>query len=318
MTSTPPELTILISNYNTRALLEPCLRSVLADIARSTLRAEVVVVDDDSTDGSAEMVEQNFPHVILVRCDRNQGYARANNIGINRASGRTIFLLNSDTIVSPGTLRALLAALERGVDIGAVGPVLVNPDGSLQRSCWPFPLRGLIGNSLLLFRAGLWDDYRSWYHPSDRVVDCISSAALLIRRDVLDRVGHLDEQFWVYGVDIDWALRARRRGYKCLSVSNTRVIHHGGASWSDLPLMAADHLKSQLHLFKKHYGPVGVALFRSLVFLNSVARLFVWGALAMLGRQHVRTKVDYFRSMARWSLKGTTPGLSGASSIPPG
>jgi GT2 family glycosyltransferase len=317
MTSTPPELSILISSHNTRALLDTCLRSVLDDVGRGSLRAEIIVVDDDSNDGSAEMVEQRFPDVILIRCDGNQGYARANNIGIARSSGKSIFLLNSDTIVLPGALRAMVSALERRSDIGAVGPVLVNTDGSLQRSCWPFPLRGLIGNSLLLFRAGVWDDYRSWSHPGDRVVDCISSAALLIRREALEQAGLLDEHFWVYGVDIDWALRARRKGYRCLSISGARVVHYGGASWSHLPLMAADHLNSHLRLFRKHYGPVGVALFRSLVFLNSVTRLCVWGLLSILGRPQVRTKVDYFRLMARWSLRGITSDLSGAGSIPP-
>lgn len=312
-----PELSIVISNHNTRELLEPCVRSVFNEMERAGLHAELIVVDDASTDGSAEMVAATFPKVTLIRCQEREGYARANNIGIACSAGWAVLLLNSDTVVLPEALSEMLAALRRRDDVAAVGPMLLNPNGTLQRSCWPFPLRALVGNTLPLFRTGLWDDYRSWDHRVDREVDCISSAALMVRRLALDRVGLLDEQFWVYGVDIDWAMRARGKGYRCLSLSGARVIHHGGASWRSLPQMTADHLNGQLRLFRKHYGPAGVAVFRAVVFVNSLARFLIWGAAWVLGRQDLRPKVDYFKHMARWCLTGMASRLPGSGSIPP-
>jgi GT2 family glycosyltransferase len=228
-----PDLSVVISTFNTRAMLAACLESVFHDLERAGLNYEVIVVDDASTDGSAEMVAARFPQVRLLRHAVNQGYARANNAGMCAAGGAAVFLLNSDTVVVPGSISTLLDALGRGERPAAVGPRLLNPDGTDQRSCWRFPLVWLIGNTLWLFRLGMLDDYGAGERRADRPVDWLSSAALMVKADALADVGPFDEHFGVYGVDVDWALRARRRGHKSVYVPRAQVVHHGRASWGE-------------------------------------------------------------------------------------
>jgi GT2 family glycosyltransferase len=296
---------VVITTANARAVVGPCLDSLLADVRGARVPHEVIVVDDASADGTAEFVAAGFPDVTLIRADAPSGYAAANNIGIRAASGDAVLLLNADTVVRPGAVTALLAALDRYPRAAAVGPTLLNPDGSIQRSCWRFPLRTVIGNTLWLFRAGVWDDYRAWDHRADRPVDWVSSAALMIRRAAFATVGLLDERFWVYGVDIDWGLRARRAGYEIVSVAAARIVHLGGRSWGNATdRQYEDHMRSQALLFRLHHGRAGLILFHGLILLNSAARVLVWGLPSLLGLETARRKTAEFLRLARWSLTG--------------
>ncbi len=299
------DLSVVISTFNTRALLEACLRSLLEDLARSDFTYEVIVVDDASTDGSAEMVAAQFPQVRLITQTENGGYARGNNAGVRAAVGRAVLLLNSDTVVRPGCVSSLFGALVRRKQPVAVGPTLLNADGTVQRSCWRFPLASLLGNTMWLFSLKLLNDYEVWDGRTDREVDWISSAALLVRAVAFVDVGFFDERFGVYGVDVDWALRARRKGYRFVQVAGPMVVHHGRASWGEARArMYSDHLHSHGLLFRKHYGPLGLALYRSVVLVNSMIRMLFWGLLAMLGKGRLDHKVAHFRRLIRWSVMG--------------
>jgi GT2 family glycosyltransferase len=298
------DVSVVISNHNTRDMLRACLQSVLQDLDRSSLSCEVIVVDDASEDGSADMVASQFPRVTLLRNIDTRGYAKTNNTGIRAASGAAVLLLNSDTVVLSGSIAGMYNALHCRPETAAAGPTLLNPDGTVQRSCWLFPIPSLIGNTLLLFRLGLWDDYRSWDHRVDREVDWISSAALMIRTSAVQDVGLFDEQFWVYGVDVDWAMRARRKGYRYLSLERSKVIHCGGASWAGaLDRMSHDHMQSQDRLFRKHYGMLGLILYKVVVLMTSAVRLVFWGIPYLLGRRGLGPKVAYFRTLIRWTLR---------------
>lgn len=298
------DVSVVLTSCNTRDLLLACLRSVTADLTSSGVTWEIIVVDDGSTDDTSTAVKKAFPHVRLFRNEQPQGYARANNIGIQAARGDAVLLLNSDTVVHPGAIPAMIAALQRDARIGGVGPMLRNGDGSLQRSCFRFPLTSLIGNSLPLFRLRIWDDYRYWDHRTDRVVDCISSAALLVRRSVFDEVGLLDEKFWVYGIDIDYAMRMRAKGYRLLSLHDASITHYGGASWQKMSeRIFADNVRSHERLFRKHYGLAGFALFRTLLLANSVTRLAFWGAVCAVGARRYRHRVDHYRRHLQWALR---------------
>ena len=301
--TTAVDVSVIISNFNNRAMLEPCLRSVLQDLAVSGLGYEVIVVDDGSTDGSGEMIAALFPEVTLIRLTANLGYARANNVGLRAASGRSVMLLNSDTVVLPGAIAMMHHALVQRPDLAAVGPTLLNADGTVQRSCWPLPVKSLVGNTLLMFSLGIGDDYRNWDHRTDREVEWIGSAALLIRRGALEDVGLLDEEFWVYGVDLDWAIRARRRGYRYLSLSGARIVHYGRSSWATMSeRMRRDDLQSSARLFRKHYGALGLLLYRGVVLFNSILRIGLWGVPYLLGRKQLGPKLVYFISLIRLTL----------------
>jgi GT2 family glycosyltransferase len=270
------DVSVVIVNYNTWHLLRDCLASVLADAAESGLQVEVVVVDNGSTDGSPERVARHFPQVRLIRNARNVGYAAGTNQGIRASSGRNLLLLNSDTVVRPGALREMCAKLDARQDLAGVAPKLTNPDGTVQQSCWLFPLRALVVHVFGLGRLRLVDDYRSWDHRYDREVPWVSSAALMVPRRVLERVGLLDEEFF-YGVDTDWCHRARRMGYRFLSLASAEVVHYGRGSRQgplDAPFAGGPHVQDRY--VRKHYGSWGAALFRGLLFFGALPRLVAW------------------------------------------
>lgn len=307
--SARPDVSVVISNYNTRDRLEACLRSLTSDLETSGLRFEVLVVDDASSDGSPEMVAASFPAVRLLQTGVNCGYAKANNIGVRAAGGAAVLLLNSDTVVMPGAIPALHQTLRQSRRLAAVGPVLLNPDHTVQRSCWRYPMTGLVGNMFALFTVRVWDDYRRWDGARNQCVDWMSSAAMMIDRAALDRVGLFDEAFWVYGVDIDWAVRAHRAGYRFLAVAGARIIHHGRSSWGTMGTrMRLDHMRSQDRLFRKHYGRAGWLFYRAAMLCSSAVRLVVWGIPCLLGNRRLDPKVAFLVESVRWAVRGDRGG----------
>lgn len=298
------DLSVVITSRNTRDFLRSCLDSVLDDLRSSALTWEVLVIDDGSTDGSADMVRGRYPEVRLYRWDNPRGYAASNNVGIIQSRGTYVWLLNSDTVVPAGAAEQLVQGLEAHPWAGAAGPVLRNPDGSVQRSCFRYPWQTLLGNSVPLAVLGLWDDYRHWDHRRPRRVDVISSAALLVRREVFDRVGLLDEDFGVYFVDVDLALRMRQHGWGMVSLPRPHILHYGGGSWTGQSLArTGDRMRGQERLIRKHYGDVGFLIFRALLAASAVVRLPVWKIAGMMGASQASGRETYFRHLLRWCLK---------------
>lgn len=295
------DLSAVVTNFNTAHLLEGCLDSLLQDTARAGLSAEVILVDDASTDGSADLVATRFPSVRLIRHEERRGYAASNNVGMAAARGQYLLLLNSDTQTAAGAVPAMLHAA-RTHPRTIVAPRLLNPDGTPQHSAWRFPLTWLIGNTLFLFRLGLWHDYTEMA-AGTRAVDWASSAAWLVSRSAASQVGPFDEGFGLYGVDVDWAYRARRQGFRFLFLSEASIAHFGRASWAGQrdPLVA-DHLAGHMRFFRKHYGTLGATLYRVLVFVNSAARAVVWSIPFALGNKRGGHKVRHFLRMLRWSI----------------
>lgn len=300
MSDRRPDVSVIVVHRNTWGLVRDCLVSVLEDAARSGLEVEVIVVDNASTDGSPERIAEQFPQVRLIRNTHNAGYAAGTNQGVRASTGRNLLLLNSDTVVRPGALREMCAALDARADLGGVAPKLLNPDGTIQPSCWLFPLRALAVQVFGLARLGLVDDYRSWDHRRDREVAWVSSAALMVPRRVFDRVGPFDEAFF-YGVDTDWCHRAARAGYRFLSLARAEVVHHGkGSRQGPLDLRFAGGPQVQERYVRKHYGRWGVVLFRALLVIGALSRLVAWEVSHRLrpGRTTDERRMLYRRLLA--------------------
>ncbi len=224
-----PALTIIIVNWNVRDLLRACLTSVLAGLEADALSAEVIVVDNNSADHSADMVSAEFPLVTLIANDRNLGFGTANNQGLAASTGENVLFLNPDTVVRPGTFGALLDFLAEHPEVACVGPRLLNPDGSTQPSRRGFPqLRTAFVESTPLQRyAGGLQSVRQFYRqdaPEDEAqqVDWIVGAAMLIRRSVLEEVGGFDESFFMYSEEMDLCFRIKQAGYQILVRSGWR------------------------------------------------------------------------------------------------
>lgn len=245
-----PDLSVIIVNWNTRELLIHCL----ASIAQSEYGCEVIVVDNGSADGSVAAVQNGFPHVKIIGCDRNQGYASANMIGLRASSGRYVLFLNSDTVVPSGALPRLVAFLEERPEAAACGPRLARNDGTIQAySFGKDPtLYYLLARACA--RQGLRTPLHDWETAEVQNVDWISGACLLVRRKALDQVAGFDERMFMYFEDNDLCLRLRRAGWKILYNPQVTIQHIGGASLPDNTVRRKYYYESLKYFYSKHYS----------------------------------------------------------------
>jgi len=257
-----------VVSYNTRELLRACLASV-----RDAGAAEIVVVDNGSRDGSVEMVRAEFPEARLVLDPSNRGYGAAANLAFRRSTAEHLLLLNSDTTVSPGACRALAAYLDAHPRVGLAGPLLRNPDGTLQRSCFPFPSprTAFLGESGLgygiRFVPGLRARHpRTWAHDRPRPMPWVLGAALGIRRAAFDAVGGFDERFFMYFEEVDLCRRLAGAGWEVHFAPVTEVTHLGGASTSQARAeMIVRYYESMARFYRFHRPAGDLARLRAIV-----------------------------------------------------
>ncbi len=267
------DLAIIIVNYNTRDLLRQCLTSVYASRGRFTF--EVCVVDNASSDGSAAMVQAEFPQVRLIQSPRNGGYAYANNLGL-RAFGfddpdrlsptatlpQFALLLNPDTVLPPAALADMLAFMAEHPTAGVAGPKLVLLDGSLDLACrrsFPTPqisFYRMVGLSRLFPRSRRFGRYNMTYADPDQVteVDSVVGAFMLVRGEAIRRAGLLDESFFMYGEDLDWAKRIKDSGWKVYYNPAVTVQHVKRAASRFSRKAQVEFYRAMLIFYRKHYA----------------------------------------------------------------
>ena len=230
------DLSILIVSYNTRALLDACLKELQATVQT---KYEVVVVDNASRDGSVEMLRTHWPRVGVLEMGANLGFARAVNRALSAASGEYLLLLNPDTSVLPGALDQLVSFLAEHPEAGVAAPQLLNRDFTDQGTAraFPTPWASIFGRKSLLTKLAPNNPWSRRYLVGQRinqsapfVVDWVSGACLMIRRDVLEKVGPLDERFFMYWEDADWCRRIGNAGYAVYCVPGAKVVHYEGQS----------------------------------------------------------------------------------------
>ena len=231
--SNPIEISVVIVGWNAKHYLELCLDSLVKSPPRRNV--EVLVVDNASSDGSAEMIEAKYPWVKLIKSGENLGFAKGNNVAIRQTTGRYIALVNPDVIVFPGCLDALADFLDKNPKVGNVGPRVLNPDMSMQSTCRRFP--SLWNNFCsatrlestfkgIPFFAGEHMFY--FAHDRTQAVDVLVGCFSMIRRETFDQVGLLDEGLFMYGDDVDWCRRARNGGWEVVFHPDGQAIHDRG------------------------------------------------------------------------------------------
>jgi N-acetylglucosaminyl-diphospho-decaprenol L-rhamnosyltransferase len=254
-------VSVIVVNWNTRDLLERCLRSVY-QAAWPEAELEVVVVDNASHDGSAQMVSERFPQASLIACPTNLGFARANNLAMRQATGTYFLLLNPDAELHEDALSILVRYAERHPEAGVVGPRLLNSDGSTQSSRRRFPtVATAFIESTVLQRWMPDHSALRRYYVRDREdgnvqeTDWLVGACLLVRAAAVAGAGPLDEGYFMYSEEMDWCRRFAGAGWKTAYHPEARVIHHGGQS-ADQDLfhrhVRFQHSKSRY--FEKHHG----------------------------------------------------------------
>ncbi len=265
------DLSIVIISWNVRELLRLCLDSIQESLRGEKgegLLVETIIFDNGSTDGSADMVREDFPRVHLMESEVNLGFTKGNNLAIGQSEGRYILLLNPDTEVVGDALGTMVAYVEAHPRVGALGPQLLNPDGTTQSSRRRFPtlataflestvLQPWFQGSRILKRYYLLD------RPDDEIqpVDWAVGAALLIRREALHQVGLLDEEFFMYSEELDWCYRLKAQGWEVVYLPTAQVVHQEGRSSEQvLPARHIHFQRSKVLFFKRYYGWRGEVL----------------------------------------------------------
>ncbi len=264
MTRPPHLLTVLLVSYNTKHLLDRCLSDLQAAMAPMG-GAQVIVVDNDSRDGSAEHLQTHHPDVHLIRSGANLGFGRANNLALSQVRSPYLLLLNTDAFVQPEALTRTLAYMDAHARCGILGARLVGRDGALQPSCryFPTPLNMFLvrfGLAKLMPSVTLIDDM-SWDHQVARACDWVPGCFYLVRKDVIDQVGLFDPRYFLYFEEVDHCRAAKLAGWEVHFFADTTVVHIGGESArSDGPVSQAGQqvealqLESAMLYFRKNGG----------------------------------------------------------------
>ncbi|MBI5449439.1 glycosyltransferase family 2 protein [Candidatus Gottesmanbacteria bacterium] len=275
------DLSIIIPNYNTKLLLERCLRSILLSLAEEAIQYEVIVVDNASKDGSLEFVRHIYPQISLLSNKTNVGYGKANNQAIRTARGTYVLLLNSDIVVQADGIGSLYRFMLSYARIFAGGK-LHNEDGTPQPSCGPF--FSLPAVLLMLFLKG---DYWGATRRSPRSitrVDWVSGACLMGKREAFEDVGLFDEKIFMYMEEIDLLYRAKKKGYGVLFCPYAEFIHTGAASSDNRRNPVVNIYRGLLYFYGKHYGLFSLSVLR--IILKLKAYLSIW-----IGRFAGRTDI---------------------------
>jgi N-acetylglucosaminyl-diphospho-decaprenol L-rhamnosyltransferase len=304
-----PEATIVLVTFNSADHVLACLQGLAA--AADGLSFQVVVADNASRDETVERIEQSFPEHELLRLPGNLGFARAVNLAAARAMAPRVLLLNPDAVMQPGSLRLLVEALDAFPEAAAVGPLLVNSDGSFQVSARRSPsLARLAFDSFMLYLLLPRKLRRTWQpaQSEPHVVECLSGACLLMRRRCFEELGGLDERFFLYGEDVDLCLRAVRAGHELRLVPSARVVHAiGGSAFQDRRSFLVHLHRSQAQLLRKHFrgalGWLGLLIQLAGIGLRVVA-FSVSGV--MLGRRELLERAGHNaaagRAVGDWCL----------------
>jgi len=282
------DVSIIIVNWNTKQLLQDCLTSVYERAGE--VDYEIIVVDNASTDGSAEMVKIDFRQVILIENTENRGFAAANNQGMAVAKGRYVLLLNSDTVVLDNVIANTVRFADENPQAAVTGCRVLNPDRTLQRTCFMFPsiLNMLLSSTYLykLFPKNRFfgREQMTWWDRSDvRKVDVVTGCFMLVRREAIEQVGVMDERFFMYGEETDWCYRFWKKGWTVMFTPVGQIIHFGGQSTAKRPVAMIVQLRlSILKFIRKHYGWPSYLIARFLVALFFAVRLPVWMAMAFM------------------------------------
>ena len=306
-------LFIIIINWNTKDLLIQCLTSIPLMI--QGFKIEILVVDNGSQDGSGSEVKKRFPFVRLIENDKNLGFARAVNQGLQKASGRYVLLLNPDTQVKNGAIERLMSFMDAHPKAGISGAQLLNSNGSKQNSIANFPSLAteLLNKNLLrwLSPERFPGKERNYSEPIE--VDSVIGACMMVRREALDQVGFLDEDYFLFLEETDWCYRMKKAGWKIYHVPQAEVFHFQGRSAETDKMRArVEYFRSRYHFFKKNRGSWQwfILLVGLLIRLGfEVLAMTVASSVSLFTFKSWRRKLSIYAYLLWWHLRFCPEGM---------
>ena len=307
-------LSIIIVSFNTKKILANCLNYIYPIVKNS--QNEIIVIDNNSTDGTKEMLKNQYPRIQTIFNNNNLGFGTANNQGMRIAKGNFFLLLNSDTIALPENIERSKQYLINRPDVGILGCRLETPAGYLQPSCGSFftlyhAIFGGIELNRILKKLGFFnisvfehilaeDD-----HQIIRDVDWVSGAFMLLRKEVFEKVGGFDENIFFYGEEDEWCYRIKKYGWKILYFPEVSIVHIGKVSVVARPDLRKNSvvLERKYYFFKKHFGIFKAETFRFLIFLFALIKLVIWLIVyILLFRSSIKRKILFQLNSIRWFL----------------
>jgi len=302
------QLSIVVLCWNDWKVLKDCLESIYR--CTHSIRLEVIVSDNGSTDDSIDQVRRNFPLVRVIENNRNLGFAKGNNVGIQAARGQYILILNPDTIIHENSLDRWISFAEQHPKAGGFGLRVLNPDGSYQVSARPFmSIRGEWIAALYARPLGLVSDafrsdtYVGWHGDSEREIDWQSGCCVMFRADILKSIGGFDEQFFYQCEEVDLCLRVRQAGYQILFTPSATITHLGGQSVRKFPIrFEIEKLRNRYRYFYKHFGAAGARDFRRVEIARLRVRQALYSVLRIVSSdQLLNTRLETYRTVIRWN-----------------
>lgn len=289
MSETSRDISVVIVSWNASSLLRKCLGSI--EIGAHGAPAEVIVVDNGSTDGAPDMVQKDFPWVRLIRRTSNAGYAAAVNEGIRASKGGFVAIINSDIVLTPGCLETLRQFLEQEAKVGLAGPRLLQPDGNLNSTCRRFPTLwnnfcSLAGLHRLFPKSEFFATAEMEHFPHDSVrrIEVVAGSFWLVRREALDQVGLMDEGYFMYAEDMDWCRRFWDNGWEVAFCPGAVAYHHHGGSSSAMPVrFHIQQYRAGLRYWRKFHAFPEVLAIR-ILYISKQLRVIAQGAIQSVCR----------------------------------
>jgi GT2 family glycosyltransferase len=314
-----PILSVIIVSWNTCKLTLDCVQSLLR--SRAALSTEIIVVDNASADNTVAQLREHCPYVKLIENKQNLGFAKGNNLGLQICSGKYVALINSDVVVPDGCLEKMLVYMDENPKIGMLGPRMILRDGSIGKSVYASPtvwnwFCNAVGLSRLFKGSRAFANFEldNFDYRTTQDVDMLTGWFWLVRSSALQQVGPLDDQFFMYGEDIDWPKRFRKSGWRVTYYADAEAIHHCGASSDRAPTrFYVEMNRANLQYFRKHHGFLGVIGFWLAMWIQQFVRVLGYCAVYLFKQKQRATAAYKVRRSATCLL--WLSGLKKASEV---
>lgn len=277
------KISVVVLNWNTKDLLTQCVQSLEKELSFLDSQSEIILVDNGSTDGSVETInslEENFsqhPKISILKIlnKDNLGYTKGNNLGIKAASGEYIMILNTDTIVQPGSIRKMIEFLENHPEFHIIGPQLLNPDGTPQANCGRFPHLKTV--ALMLFKEHFKESQQVRFSPErSQEVEWLMGAAFIARKEVFEKTGGFDENIFMYMEEVEWFYRARKAGFKAYFLKDAQITHLGrGSSKTGKTQPILNIYRGVIYFYQKHKSKTELIIVRLLLKIKAFLALIL-------------------------------------------
>jgi GT2 family glycosyltransferase len=304
------DISIIIVSWNAKELLDECLQSIYKNPFKCEL--ETIIVDNASTDGAPYLVKEKYPQVKLICNSENLGFAKANNIGIEKSTGKYVCLINSDAVALDNCLELMCNYMNQNPKIGILGPKVLYGDGRLQLSCKEFPtfwknICQILALEKFFPKSKLFGGEKMlyWSHDSIREVDYMGGCFLMVRKCAIDHVGLLDDTFFFYGEDKDWCKRFWKAGWKVVYFPEARAIHYSKGSYKDPVKLYIQMTNANIQYYSKHHGRLAKITFIWSDIIRQTIRILGYGVLYLIKpsvRDIASQKIQRSQACLRWII----------------